>query len=161
MAIAVQMAVTASMTQTGRRIFPWASPKKVFFIRVMPWVRGNRLTSFCMAWGITSTGRVVPEKISMGKYKTDAITLACLEFLAIPPRLCRGSERKQLLSSLYPPDCPQLDIAPFAPGFQLDAGVFVVPAIAGGGGIILLHGVAHRQNGFAVVLLREGLTLEE
>ena len=38
-----------------------------------------------MAEGITSKGSVAPEKISMGKYKIQAITLALFMFLAIPP----------------------------------------------------------------------------
>ena len=38
-----------------------------------------------MVMGITSKGSVVPEKISMGKYKIQAITLALFIFLAIPP----------------------------------------------------------------------------
>ena len=38
-----------------------------------------------MAIGITSKGSVAPEKISIGKYKIQAITLALFIFLAIPP----------------------------------------------------------------------------
>ena len=38
-----------------------------------------------MATGITSKGSVAPEKISMGKYRIQAITLALFMFLAIPP----------------------------------------------------------------------------
>ena len=40
---------------------------------------------FCIAAGITSNGSVVPEKISIGKYKIQAMTLALFIFLAIPP----------------------------------------------------------------------------
>ena len=35
--------------------------------------------------GITSKGSVAPEKISMGKYKRQAITLAIFSFFAMPP----------------------------------------------------------------------------
>ena len=40
---------------------------------------------FCIAVGITSNGSVAPEKISIGKYKIQAMTLALFIFLAIPP----------------------------------------------------------------------------
>ena len=45
------------------------------------------LTIFCITVGITSNGSVAPEKINMGKYKMQAITLALFEFFAIPPTI--------------------------------------------------------------------------
>ena len=36
---------------------------------------------------MTSKGRVVPEKINIGKYNKQAITFALFEFFAIPPTI--------------------------------------------------------------------------
>ena len=66
-ASAVHSAVSPSITQTGTRMFPMPMPRKAFFIMVRLWVRGKKLTTFCIAVGITSRGSVVPEKISIGK----------------------------------------------------------------------------------------------
>ena len=63
----VQIAVTASMTQIGDRTLPVPIPKNVCFISVMPCVSGKKLTILCIMGGMTSTGSVVPEKISIGK----------------------------------------------------------------------------------------------
>ena len=67
MARTVQSTVRPSITQTGSRTFPVLIPRKVFFIIVIPCVNGKKLTIFCIAHGITSMGRVVPEKTSSGK----------------------------------------------------------------------------------------------
>ena len=48
-------------------MLPVLTPKNVFFIIVSPCVSGKTLTVFCIAFGITSIGSVVPEKTSMGK----------------------------------------------------------------------------------------------
>lgn len=40
---------------------------------------------FCIARGMISSGSVVPEKTSMGKYRMQAITLACFVSFATPP----------------------------------------------------------------------------
>ena len=63
----VQRAVRASMTQIGGRMLPGPMPRNAFFIIVMPCVSGKAPTTVCMAFGMTSRGRVVPEKRSMGK----------------------------------------------------------------------------------------------
>ena len=63
----VQSAATPIITQSGNRMLPVLTPKNVFFIIVSPCVSGKTLTIFCIAFGITSIGSVVPEKISMGK----------------------------------------------------------------------------------------------
>ncbi len=81
----VQSAVTPTITQSGSRMLPVPIPKNVFFIIVSPCVSGKTLTIFCIAFGITSIGSVVPEKTSMGKYRIEAMTLACLVFFATPP----------------------------------------------------------------------------
>ena len=81
----VQSAVTHTITQSGSRMLPVPIPKNVFFIIVSPCVSGKTLTIFCIAFGITSIGSVVPEKTSMGKYRIEAMTLACLVFFATPP----------------------------------------------------------------------------
>ena len=85
MASPVQRSITTIITVTGIKTFPVLTPKKECFIRVIPWVSGNRLTIFRIAPGMTSTGSVVPENTSMGKYSSDAMTPACLVFLATPP----------------------------------------------------------------------------
>lgn len=85
MASPVQRSITTIITVTGIKTLPVLTPKKECFIREIPWVSGAKLTTFCMAWGITSTGSVVPENTSMGKYSSDAMTPACLVFLATPP----------------------------------------------------------------------------
>ena len=64
---AVQSAVRPSITHTGSSTLPVSAPMKAFFIIVIPCVSGKRLTIFCIAPGITSSGRVVPEKTSIGK----------------------------------------------------------------------------------------------
>ena len=63
----VQSAATPSITQIGNRMLPVLTPKNVVFIIVSPCVSGKTLTIFCIAFGMTSIGSVVPEKISMGK----------------------------------------------------------------------------------------------
>ena len=50
-----------------------------------PCVNGKIPIIFCMAAGMTSKGSVAPEKISIGKYRIQAATLALLVFFAIPP----------------------------------------------------------------------------
>ena len=63
----VQSAATPIITQSGNRMLPVLTPKNVFFIIVSPCVSGKTLTIFCIAFGMTSIGSVVPEKTSMGK----------------------------------------------------------------------------------------------
>ena len=63
----VQSAVTPNMTPIGSKALPVLMPKNVFFIMEIPCVSGKTLTVFCIAFGITSIGSVVPEKTSMGK----------------------------------------------------------------------------------------------
>ena len=77
------------------------------FISCMPWVKGNTLIIFCTLSGITSKGRVAPEKISMGKYSTQAITLAFLVFLAIPPTIMPMLNVESTVRSQLPANPPQ------------------------------------------------------
>ena len=79
------MTVTALRTVTGSSAFSIGNPRNAAFMSWIPSVSGKRQTSFCIAAGITSKGSVVPEKISMGKYKIQAVTLALFVFLASPP----------------------------------------------------------------------------
>ena len=65
--VMLQSAVRPSITQTGSSTLPVPTPMKAFFIIVMPCVSGKRLTIFCIVPSITSSGRVVPEKTSIGK----------------------------------------------------------------------------------------------
>lgn len=80
-----QMTVTPSITRIGNIGPDIESPKNVAFINSIPWVSGKSRTTLCMALGITSMGSVVPENTSMGKYRMDAMTPACLLFFATPP----------------------------------------------------------------------------
>lgn len=64
---AVQSAARPTITHTGSSTLPVSAPMKAFFIIVIPCVSGKRLTIFCIVRGITSSGRVVPEKTSIGK----------------------------------------------------------------------------------------------
>ena len=64
---AVQSAVTPNITQIGNSIPSAPMPRNAFFIIVSPCVSGKKPTTFCIAFGITSMGSVVPEKTSMGK----------------------------------------------------------------------------------------------
>ena len=82
-----QRIVTPSITRTDSHILWNGVPKKVAFISWMPCVMGKNCTIFCIVFGITSNGKVAPEKISIGKYKIQAITLAVLAFLATPPTI--------------------------------------------------------------------------
>ena len=86
-AIPEQAKVTHSITMIGNKEFSTVRPRNVAFIIWMPWVKGNTLIILCMASGIISKGKVAPEKMSMGKYRTQAITLALLAFLAMPPTI--------------------------------------------------------------------------
>ena len=63
----MQSAVAPIITQIGNRMLPVLIPKNVFFIIAIPCVSGKKLTIFCIVFGMTSIGNVVPEKISMGK----------------------------------------------------------------------------------------------
>ena len=60
-------AVRPSITHTGVRTLPAPTPRKAFFIIVIPCVSGKKLTILCITGGMTSTGSVVPEKMSIGK----------------------------------------------------------------------------------------------
>ena len=81
------MTVTDDITTIGSHIFAAGKPRNVNFISQIPWVSGKTLTIFCIAVGITSKGSVAPEKINIGKYRTQAITLAFFEFFAMPPTI--------------------------------------------------------------------------
>lgn len=61
--------------------------REALFKSFIPCVNGNKSATFCNACGITSYGSVAPEKISIGKYKILATTLAILVFLATPPTI--------------------------------------------------------------------------
>ena len=86
-AIPMQTMVTTTITNTGCHRFPAGSPSEADFISCIPCVRGNNLTIFCSIPGITSSGTVAPENISIGKYRTLAITLAIFVSFAIPPTI--------------------------------------------------------------------------
>ena len=75
------------ITIIGNMELSSVTPRNIAFISWIPWVRGNTLIIFCMISGMTSKGNVAPEKMSMGKYRIQAITLALLAFLAIPPTI--------------------------------------------------------------------------
>ena len=81
------MIVTITITTIGNQVFGVGKPRKVDFISWIPCVIGKTLTIFCITAGITSKGSVAPEKINIGKYKIQAITLALFEFFAIPPTI--------------------------------------------------------------------------
>lgn len=101
-AITVQIIATAAMTAMGNHMFPSFRPRKADFISLMPCVRGKTLTIFCIAAGMTSKGRVAPEKISIGKYNMHAITLALLEFFATPPTIIPMLSVEIIVSSQLP-----------------------------------------------------------
>lgn len=75
-AIPVQTIATVDIIMTGSHLFSSGKPRNADFISSIPCVNGNMLTIFCIMGGITSKGRVAPEKISIGRYKMQAITLA-------------------------------------------------------------------------------------
>ena len=75
-AIPEQARVTHSITRMDNVKYSTDRPRNADFISWMPWVKGNTPITFCIISGITSKGRVAPEKISKGKYSTQAITLA-------------------------------------------------------------------------------------
>ena len=106
-AIPEQTSVTAKKKKMGNVKCPTDRPKNADFISWMPWVIGNTPITFCMISGITSKGRVAPEKISMGKYSTQAITLALLVFLAIPPTIMPMLKVESTVRSQLPANPPQ------------------------------------------------------
>ena len=69
-------------------------------------------------------------------------------------------QQKSLRPFLNPPDSPQLDIAAPATGFELDARVLIVPAVAEICRVAAVHEYLHGMDCLAIVLLAEGLTLE-
>lgn len=69
-------------------------------------------------------------------------------------------QQKSLRPFLNPPDSPQLDIAAPATGFELDAQVLIVPAVAEICRVAAVHEYLHGMDCLAIVLLAEGLTLE-
>ena len=85
MEIPKQIIATAHITITGKNALLTGDPRNAAFINWIPCVNGKTLIIFCIADGMTSKGRVAPEKISAGKYKILAATLALFVFLAIPP----------------------------------------------------------------------------
>ena len=106
-AIPEQARVTHSITRMGNVKCSTDRPRNADFISWMPWVKGNTLIIFCTLSGITSKGRVAPEKISMGKYSTQAITLALLAFLAIPPTIMPMLNVDSTVRSQLPANPPQ------------------------------------------------------
>ena len=80
-----QIRVTALITVIGSNAFSSGIPRNVAFINCIPCANGRTPIIFCIITGITSKGSVAPEKISMGKYRIQAITLALFMFFAIPP----------------------------------------------------------------------------
>ena len=77
--------VTIPITAAGTQTDSVCIPRKAAFISCIPCASGKRATIFCIIPGITSKGSVAPEKISMGNYKRQAITLAIFSFFAMPP----------------------------------------------------------------------------
>ena len=117
----VQSAATPSMTPIGSRTLPALMPKNVFFIIVSPCVSGKMLTIFCIAFGMTSIGSVVPEKTSMGRswcfflHRLHPAVRIPFRFLPKDPddrprfsrhRFSSALQQKSLRSFLNPPDCP-------------------------------------------------------
>lgn len=80
-AIPAQMMVMAVIVTTGNQTCSTGRPRKADFISWIPCVIGKIRTIFCIAAGITSKGSVAPEKINIGKYKMQAMTLALFAFL--------------------------------------------------------------------------------
>lgn len=80
-AIPVQTTETADITTTGSHQFSAGKPRNADFISSIPCVNGNMLTIFCIMGGITSKGRVAPEKIIGARAITYVIISA---FLDIP-----------------------------------------------------------------------------
>lgn len=67
--------------------FSIGKAKKVHFNSLIPCVNGSTSAIFCNAVGITSYGKVAPEKISIGKYRILATVLAILVLGDIPPTI--------------------------------------------------------------------------
>ena len=103
----MQTTVTAAKTVTGSNTFRTGKPRNADFISIMPCVSGKKLTIFCIKPGITSNGSVAPEKISIGKYKTQAITLALFEFFATPPTIIPILSVDNIVSSQLPKKADQ------------------------------------------------------
>ena len=55
---------------------------------------------------------------------------------------------------------PQFDVPSAAPGLQLDTGIFVVPAVTDEARVVAVHGLLHRLDRLAEVLLCKGFPLE-
>lgn len=83
--IILQITAINSIMITAPVTLSIGSPSAAFFSIFIPCVNGRTSTILCIAPGITSYGRVAPEKISIGKYNTLAITPAIFELFAIPP----------------------------------------------------------------------------
>lgn len=96
------MIVTAAITTIGNQAFSIGKPRKADFINRIPCVIGKTHTIFCITAGITSKGSVAPEKINIGKYRIQAITLALFEFFAIPPTIIPILRVDTIVSSQLP-----------------------------------------------------------
>ena len=94
--------VTPIITPTVPMAFSATIPKNVSFISATPIVNGKKRTAACIAFGRISSGTVVPEKINMGKYSIQAITLACLLFLAALPTSNPMLSVESMVSSQLP-----------------------------------------------------------
>ena len=75
------------MTTRGSQATSIDKPSEAAFSNLIPCVSGRISEILCNAVGITSYGRVAPEKINMGKYKTLATILATFMFGATPPTI--------------------------------------------------------------------------
>ncbi len=79
--------VITTIRITGKRTVSTGSPNDVAFSNLIPCVSGKIAEKFCSASGIIAYGKVAPEKINIGKYKTLATMLAILAFGAMPPTI--------------------------------------------------------------------------
>ena len=79
-AIPPQIIIRATMTIRGSQATSIGKPREAAFSNLIPCVSGRISAILCNAVGITSYGRVAPEKINMGKYKTLATILATFMF---------------------------------------------------------------------------------
>ena len=68
--------------------------------------------------------------------------------------------QKSLHSFRSPPDCPQFDIAALTARLQLNARVFIVPAVADDGRIIAVHRRLHGTDRLTVMFLVESRSLK-
>ena len=87
MAMPPQTTVTTAMIAIGNQTDSNGRPNEVAFSNLIPCVKGKTSAIFCNADGITSQGKVAPEKMSIGKYRRLAATLAVFVSGATPPTI--------------------------------------------------------------------------